>query len=380
MVKRVSSAGPRIVRSASGHSSDRRRGDASPSRNTVPIHIPVVLRVKNERKDIPGVTRSMSLQRIRFLTDQVFNSGFPLALQFRIGNGICYLNAAGQVISCIPAGTGTGAKYLIEVQFIALREFELRMLESALEEMSHHLSARQDSLLTIHGTRDTLAEEATRLVEQAPRQHPIIKKHPVEETISERPWILELKRRTQPYWEAILACRLVQEGSRGTLSMERMKGWILQLYRFIETFPKWIALSIVKTSDQETRGFLIDNVRVEKKHAAQWVQMALGFGVDKTELYSVEPLPAVDALTRGRWSINTQGTLAEAVSATNYAIEGVTQGIAKLGLEGLPHYAGMPGISLDKKALAWMKNHAKYDEMCILYKRLRSWRRIPRRI
>ena len=108
MVKRVSSAGPRIVRSASGHSSDRRRGDASPSRNTVPIHIPVVLRVKNERKDIPGVTRSMSLQRIRFLTDQVFNSGFPLALQFRIGNGICYLNAAGQVISCIPAGTSTG--------------------------------------------------------------------------------------------------------------------------------------------------------------------------------------------------------------------------------------------------------------------------------
>ena len=58
--------------------------------------------------------------------------------------------------------------------------------------------------------------------------------------------------------------------------------------------------------------------------------MAEGFGVKRADLYTVKPLPEVDALTHWLWSINTQGTLAEAVAATNYAIEGITKDIAIL--------------------------------------------------
>jgi pyrroloquinoline quinone (PQQ) biosynthesis protein C len=109
--------------------------------------------------------------------------------------------------------------------------------------------------------------------------------------------------------------------------------------------------------------FLIDNVRIEKRHAEQWIHMAEGFGIKRSDLFMVKPLAEVDALTHWLWSINTQGTLAEAVAATNYAIEGITKDIAIAALKGFPHYEGIDGIHLDRKAYWWMEAHAKYDDL-----------------
>jgi pyrroloquinoline quinone (PQQ) biosynthesis protein C len=337
---------------------------ASSPPDMVPVNIPVVLRLQKGNEDIPGTTHSIGIHRLRLFTDQVLSSGCPLALQFRMGSGICYLNVAGQVISCIPAQNATAGRYVIEIQLSAVREFERHMLQSALAEVVRDPSARQDSLLTIHGTRDTLAEEATRLFEAAPSERLTVQKtRHAGRQCSDPPWVGELKRQTKPYWDAVLDCRLIQEASNGTLSLDRMRGWIVQMYPFIETFPKWIALTIAKVPDLNSRAFMIDNLRVEKRHAAQWVQMAEGFGIDKSVLQSIEPFPEVDALTHWLWSVNTQGSLPEAVGATNFAVEGVTQGIARLTLQGFPYYAGLPGIRLDRKAYAWMQNHARYDEL-----------------
>jgi pyrroloquinoline quinone (PQQ) biosynthesis protein C len=354
---------PSIQRSNSSDANSVSMASAQPS-DMVAVAIPVLLRLKKGKADVPGMTDAIGIHRLRLLTDQILKSGCPLALQFRMGSGICYLNVAGQVISCIPADIAGAGKYLVEVQLSAVREFEQHMLQSALAEVIRDPSARRDSLLTIHGTRDTLAEEATRLFESVPHASPTTPAAAGPCAISaDPPWVAELQRQTKPYWDAVLECRLIQEASKGVLSLERMRGWILQMYPFIETFPKWIALTIAKVPDLNSRGFMIDNLRVEKRHAMQWVQMAEGFGLNKSALQSVEPFPEVDALTHWLWSINAQGSLAEAVGATNYAVEGVTQGIARLTLQGFPHYAEMPDVHLDRKAYAWMQNHARYDEL-----------------
>src|SRR5207249_12046638 len=133
-----------------------------------------------------------------------------------------------------------------------------------------------------------------------------------------------MNRRLEPYRNAILESRLVREASAGTLPVRKMRTWIIQLYPFIETFPKWIALNITKTHDARSRGYMIDNVRVEKRHAEQWVYMAQGFGIDPSKLYYAQPLPEVDDLTHRLWSINTRGELSAAVGATSYSMEGVT--------------------------------------------------------
>lgn len=145
--------------------------------------------------------------------------------------------------------------------------------------------------------------------------------------------------------------------------MEQMRAWLVQLYPFIESFPKWIALNIAKTQDPVSRAFMIDNVRVEKRHAEQWVHMAEGFGIDATELFTVRPIPQVEALTHWLWSINTQGSLAEAVGATNYAIEGITHDISSTVVKGFPKYEGRDGLRLTRKAYSWMEAHAAYDDM-----------------
>jgi len=93
-----------------------------------------------------------------------------------------------------------------------------------------------------------------------------------------------------------------------------MRGWLKQLYPFIETFPQWIALNIAKAEEAFAREILIDNIRVEKWYAKQWMDMTDAFG------------------------------------------------IARMVLEGFPKYDGREGIHLTKRPYAWMKNHARYDE------------------
>ncbi len=175
-------------------------------------------------------------------------------------------------------------------------------------------------------------------------------------------WIVHLINEISPYQQRIFSCPLVKETSKGTLSLEQMRGWLMQLYPFIETFPQWIALNIAKASEAFAREILIDNVRVEKWHAKQWMDMTDAFGISREELRNCAVLPEVEALTHYMWSINLRGSLAESMSAMTYAIEGTTQGIARAVLEGFPHYEGRDGIHLTKRAYAWMKNHARYDE------------------
>lgn len=200
----------------------------------------------------------------------------------------------------------------------------------------------------------TFPHQASRFTEVSGSKRPSFSPHP--------PWIVHLINETDPYQQRIFNCPLVKETSKGTLSLEQMRGWLMQLYPFIETFPQWIALNIAKAQEAFAREILIDNVRVEKWHAKQWMDMTDAFGITREELHDFPVLPEVEALTHYMWSINLRGSLAESMGAMTYAIEGTTQGIARAVLEGFPKYDGRDGIHLTKRAYAWMKNHARYDE------------------
>jgi pyrroloquinoline quinone (PQQ) biosynthesis protein C len=156
---------------------------------------------------------------------------------------------------------------------------------------------------------------------------------------------------------------LVQETSSGALSLEQVKGWSIQFYPFIELFPQFMATYLAKATDPMSRGFLIDNLRVEKRHADQWIDMAKGFGVPKEDLFTTPIIPEVEALTHWMWSITNRGSFVEAVAATNYAIEGVTQGIATIMVKGFMKYQGQDGVFLDKRAYMWMEAHSAYDDL-----------------
>ena len=180
-------------------------------------------------------------------------------------------------------------------------------------------------------------------------------------------WTSTLKAYVEPDWQEVVAGEFARGVSSGTWSVEAMRGWIVQVYPFIHTFPKFLAEALIKVEDDYSRSFLIDNIRVEKAHAEHWVWMGEGFGIPRAELMAFAEgdrpvLRDVQSLTDWIWYINAKGSLAEAVAATSFAIEGATGDMARALLEGFTAYGSRPGVQMSPRTTKWLRNHAKYDD------------------
>jgi len=247
-------------------------------------------------------------------------------------------------------------RYATGLRFTGLDIQQRTALRTLLEQFRQGISAQQSVILTL--TPPTTACPASADLPVARKSHPRGRRftpHPA--------WVFEMDEALNPYREAIWASPLVQETSSGQLSLSQVHGWSTQFYPFVEAFPQFMATYLAKAPDAVSRAFLIDNLKVEKRHAEQWIDMALGFGVPSEDLLNPSILAEVEALTHWLWSVTSRGSFVEAVSATNYAIEGVTQGIAKLMVQGFGKYHGQQGVSLTKKAYSWMEAHARYDDL-----------------
>jgi pyrroloquinoline quinone (PQQ) biosynthesis protein C len=146
-----------------------------------------------------------------------------------------------------------------------------------------------------------------------------------------------------------------------------MRGWFLQLYPFIHSFPKFLAEALIKAEDEYSRSFLINNIRVEKAHAEHWIWMGEGFGVPRHEMIAFAEgdrpvLRDVQSLTDWLWYINAKGSLAEAVAATSFAVEGATGDLTRTLLEGFEAYGSREGVNMNPRTTKWLRNHAKYDD------------------
>jgi len=180
-------------------------------------------------------------------------------------------------------------------------------------------------------------------------------------------WIITLQEFIRPEWEKILASPAVEGTAKGKLTVNQVRGWILQLYPFIHTFPKFLAETLTRIEDDYSREFFINNIRVEKEHAEHWIWMGRGFGLSRKDMLDLAGgnklhLRDVQSLTDWLWHINTKGSIAEAVAATSYAIEGITGDIANKVIKGFEHYKNKPGVHLDDKTYRWMREHDQYDD------------------
>jgi pyrroloquinoline quinone (PQQ) biosynthesis protein C len=180
-------------------------------------------------------------------------------------------------------------------------------------------------------------------------------------------WVESLQGYLKPYANELLEGEWCEGVANTTLTVAEMRGWILQIYPFIHAFPKFLAEGLIKVEDDYSRNFLIDNIRVEKAHAEHWIWMGMGFGLTRKEMLDaaegVTPiLRDVQSLTDWLWYINTKGSLAEAVAATSYAIEGLAGDIARKVVTGFEAYRDQPGVQMGPKVYKWFREHAHYDD------------------
>ena len=188
-----------------------------------------------------------------------------------------------------------------------------------------------------------------------------------ESPIITAPWTDNLRSYVKPYWDHLLNGPWAEGVTHGRLTLAEMQGWMIQLYPFIHAFPKFLAEALIKCEDDYSRSFYIMNIRVEKAHAEQWLWMGAGFGVPRDTMLALanglQPLLRdVQSLTDWLWYINTKGTLAEAVAATSFAIEGIAGDIARKVTDGFQYYRDEPEVDLSPKTYRWMRQHAHYDD------------------
>jgi len=180
-------------------------------------------------------------------------------------------------------------------------------------------------------------------------------------------WINDLHQYVKPYWDHLLNGPWAEGVTNGSLTLQEMQGWIIQLYPFIHSFPKFLAETLIKCTDDATRSFYIMNIRVEKAHAEQWLWMGEGFGAKRAEMLALangerQMLRDVQSLSDWLWYINNKGSLAEAVAATSFAIEGIAGDIARKVPAGFRYYRDEPEVDLSPKTYRWMRQHAQYDD------------------
>ena len=180
-------------------------------------------------------------------------------------------------------------------------------------------------------------------------------------------WIETLKSFVRPDWDDLVAGEWATNLKNGTWSTNAMRGWSLQLYPFIHSFPKFLAEALIKVEDEYSRSFLINNIRVEKSHAEHWLWMGEGFGIPRGEMIALAEggrplLRDVQSLSDWIWYINAKGSLAEAIGATSFAIEGATGDLARALLGPFERYGSREGVNMNPRTTKWFRNHAKYDD------------------
>jgi len=186
--------------------------------------------------------------------------------------------------------------------------------------------------------------------------------------ISSHPmWVASLYEFVAPYWDSLVNGPWAEQVATTRLSLPQMRGWILQLYPFIHDFPKFLAEGLIKVDDDFSRTFLIENIRIEKAHAEHWLWMGEGFGLDRQQMLDLAEgktpvLRDVQSLTDWVWRVNATGSLAEAVAATSFAIEGVAGALARKVAVGFEAYRGQPGVDMNPKTYKWIREHAHYDD------------------
>ncbi|HVH68246.1 MAG TPA: iron-containing redox enzyme family protein [Gemmatimonadales bacterium] len=170
-------------------------------------------------------------------------------------------------------------------------------------------------------------------------------------------WVADLDAALAPQQQAILNTPVIEDAAENVLLGPRIQDFLVVFYPIIRDFPHWLEL-LLGRSPQDGRAFFEDNIRVERRHDAMWRAMGDAFGVPRQRFQEPEPLRAeVLAFHQYLTDMCRNAPFGSAVSATNYAVEGIAQKISEKALRGLSK-----NDKIGPKGRWWLEEHAKYDD------------------
>ena len=151
------------------------------------------------------------------------------------------------------------------------------------------------------------------------------------------------------------------------LPLPAMQRFLVGVWPTIEQFPRFMAMNLKKAGYGEGAGvdmarrYLIQNIRVEQKHAEHWANWAGAAGLSPDDLRSGVDTEELQALAHWCWYVCDHADLAVAIAATNYAVEGAT-GEWSCGVCSQETYARSLPEDVRSSATRWLRVHAEYDD------------------
>jgi pyrroloquinoline quinone (PQQ) biosynthesis protein C len=151
------------------------------------------------------------------------------------------------------------------------------------------------------------------------------------------------------------------------LPLAALQKFMIGAWPTIEQFPRFMAMNLKKVSYGHSKGedmarhYLIQNIRVEQKHAEHWVTWAKAAGVTLEQLHKGESVEGLTALAQWCWYVCDRESLAVAIAATNYAVEGATGEWSCVVCSKTTYAESLPQ-EIRVPAMRWLRVHAEYDD------------------
>jgi pyrroloquinoline quinone (PQQ) biosynthesis protein C len=179
-------------------------------------------------------------------------------------------------------------------------------------------------------------------------------------------WIQEVVSEVQGLKDSAAGHSLFRQMADATLPAFAVANFFIRVWPVIEQFPQYMGRNLAKLQFGRpghglARVFLTRNVRVEQSHADYWVAWAEASGVPLDALLRGSPAAPSATLSHWCWYICDHGPLAEAIAATNFAIEGATGEWAQLVCSSEAYAASLPEEGR-KVGMRWLRAHARYDD------------------
>jgi pyrroloquinoline quinone (PQQ) biosynthesis protein C len=196
--------------------------------------------------------------------------------------------------------------------------------------------------------------------------HPWTRAGDLQDLASYPLWIREVVADVQGSKAGVAGHRLYRQMRDAVLPAYAAANFLIRVWPVIEQFPQYMGRNLAKLQfgrpgHDLARVFLTRNVRVEQNHANYWVAWAEASGVSYEALLRGSEAAPSAALAHWCWYICDRGSLAEAVAATNYAVEGATGEWAQLVCSS-DRYAGSLPEDKRKSGMRWLRAHARYDD------------------
>jgi pyrroloquinoline quinone (PQQ) biosynthesis protein C len=190
---------------------------------------------------------------------------------------------------------------------------------------------------------------------------------PLTEITSYPQWAQDMVADCQSTKQTVLDHELWVMMRECTLGLTATTNFMVGIWPFIERFPGYMALNLLKTQYGRSKGedmarrWLVRNIRVEQNHAEYWLNWGEGAGISRDVLLHGAAPKGTDGLAKWCEEISKSGTLAAGMVATNYAIEGVTGEWSHFVYESTKYRESFEK-SVRASSVRWLHLHADYDD------------------